>query len=75
MGQTDGYHRNIFSMRSTAAMPLRRERTGMGKYILGFLVAVMTVAVLALGSAAGAGLAQAQTNNPSTFFDHDVLNS
>ena len=55
-------------MRSTAPQPLSRVprgRTERGRYISGFLVTVMVVAAMALGSAAGTGLAQAQTN-PST---------
>ena len=68
MGETNGNHRSIFSMRPTAATRLLRVpggRTKMAKSMAGFLVAVMAVAAMALASAAGTGLAQAQTN-PST---------
>ncbi len=65
MGETNGNHRSIFSMRSTAAPPPSRAprgRTQMAKSIAIFLVAVMAVAAMALASVAGTGLAQAQTN-------------
>ena len=65
MGETNGNHRSIFSMRSTAAPPPSRAprgRTQMAKSIARFLVAVMAVAAMALASVAGTGLAQAQTN-------------
>ena len=68
MGETNGNHRSIFSMRSTAAPPpsrVPRGRTQMAKSIARFLVAVMAVAAMALASAAGTGLAQAQTNTPT----------
>ena len=68
MGETNGNHRSIFSMRSTASTtPLRvpRGRMGMAKSIAGFLVAVMAVAAMALASVAAPGLAQAQTNAPT----------
>ena len=68
MGETNGSHRGIFSMRSRAAATpslLTRGRTETARYIAGFLVAAMAVAAMALGSLAGTGLAQAQTN-PST---------
>ena len=64
-GETNGNHRSIFSMRSTAAPPpsrVPRGRTQMAKSIARFLVAVMAVAAMALASAGGMGLAQAQTN-------------
>ena len=73
MGETNGNHRSIFSMRSTAAPPpslVPRGRTQMAKSIARFLVAVMAVAAMALASVAGTGLAQAQTNTPT---DRDVL--
>ena len=66
MGETNGNHRRIFSMRSTgAASPLSRApggRRGTAKSIARLLVAVMAVAVLALANTAGTELAQAQTN-------------
>ena len=65
MGETNGNHRSIFSMRSTAAPPpsrVPRGRTQLAKSIARFPVAVMAVAAMALASAAGTGLAQAQTN-------------
>ena len=65
MGETNGNHRSIFSMRSTAVPPPSRAprgRTQMAKSIARFLVAVMAVAAMALASVAGTGLAQAQTN-------------
>ena len=68
MGETNGSHRGIFSMRSRAAATpslLTRGRTETARYIAGFLVAAMSVAAMALGSLAGTGLAPAQTN-PST---------
>ena len=68
MGETNGNHRSIFSMRSTAAPPpsrVPRGRTQMAKSIARFLVAVMAVAAMALASVAGTGLAQAQTNTPT----------
>ena len=68
MGETNGNHRGIFSMRSTAAPPpsrVPRGRTQMAKSIARFLVAVMAVAAMALASVAGTGLAQAQTNTPT----------
>ncbi len=68
MGETNGSHRGIFSMRSTAATPpslLPRGRTKTARYIAGFLAALMAVVAMALGSAAGTELAEAQTN-PST---------
>ena len=68
MGETNGNHRSIFSMRSTAAPPpsrVLRGRTQMAKSIARFPVAVMAVAAMALASAAGTGLAQAQTNTPT----------
>ena len=70
MGETNGNHRSIFRMRSTAAAPPSRGprgRTGMAMPIAGFLVAVMMVTAMALASMAGTGLAQAQT-------DRDILN-
>ena len=73
MGETNGNHRSIFSMRSTAAPPPSRVpggRTQMAKSIARFLVAVMAVAAMALASVAGTGLAQAQTNTPT---DRDAL--
>ena len=73
MGETNGNHRSIFSMRSTAAPPpsrVSRGRTQMAKSIARFLVAVMAVAAMALASVAGTGLAQAQTNTPT---DRDAL--
>ena len=73
MGETNGNHRSIFSMRSTAAPPpsrVPRGRTQMAKSIARFLVAVMAVAAMALASVAGTGLAQAQTNTPT---DRDAL--
>ena len=73
MGETNGNHRSIFSMRSTAAPPpsrVPRGRTKMAKSIAIFLVAVMAVAAMALASVAGTGLAQAQTNTPT---DRDAL--
>ena len=73
MGETNGNHRSIFSMRSTAAPPpsrVPRGRTQMAKSIARFLVAVMAVAAMALASVAGTGLAQAQTN---THTDRDAL--
>ena len=73
MGETNGNHRSIFSMRSTAAPPpsrVPRGRTQMAKSIARFLVAVMAVAAMALASVAGTGLAQAQTNTPT---DGDAL--
>ena len=68
MGETNGNHRSIFSMRPTASTRFLRVpggRTKMAKSMAGFLVAVMAVAAMALASAAGTGMAQAQTN-PST---------
>ena len=68
MGETNGSHQGIFSMRTKSATTPSlhpRGRTETARYIAGFLVAVMAVAAMALGSAAGTGLAQAQTN-PST---------
>ena len=68
MGETNGNHRSIFSMRSTAAPPpsrVPRGRTQMAKSIARFLVAVMAVAAMALASVAGTGLAQARTNTPT----------
>ena len=68
MDETNGNHRSIFSMRSTAAPPpsrVPRGRTQMAKSIARFLVAVMAVAAMALASVAGTGLAQAQTNTPT----------
>ena len=65
MGETNGNHRSIFSMRSTAAPPpsrVPRGRTEMAKSIARLLVAVMAVAAMTLASVAGTGLAQAQTN-------------
>ena len=65
MGETNGNHRSIFSMRSTAAPPpsrVPRGRTEMAKSIGRLLVAVMAVAAMALASAGGPGLAEAQTN-------------
>ena len=73
MGETNGNHRSIFSMRSTAAPPPSRAprgRTQMAKSIARFLVAVMAVAAMILASAAGTGLAQVQTN---TSTDRDAL--
>ena len=73
MGETNGNHRSIFSMRSTAAPPpsrVPRGRTQMAKSIARFLVAVMAVAAMVLASAAGTGLAQVQTN---TSTDRDAL--
>ena len=73
MGETNGNHRSIFSMRSTAAPPpsrVPRGRTQMAKSIARFLVAVMAVAAMALASVAGTGPAQAQTNTPT---DRDAL--
>ena len=58
-------HRGIFSMRSTVTTTLSRvprERKEMAKSVARFLAAVMAVAAMALGSAAGTGLAQAQTS-------------
>ena len=69
MGETNGNHRSIFRMRSTAAAPPSRGprgRTGMAMPIAGFLVAVMMVTAMALASMAGTGLARAQT-------DRDIL--
>ena len=65
MGETNGNHRSIFSMRSTAAPPpsrVLRGRTEMAKSVGRLLVAVMAVAAMALASAGGPGLAEAQTN-------------
>ena len=66
MGETNGNHRRIFSMRSTgAASPLSRApggRRGTAKSIARLLVAGMAVAVLALANTAGTELAQAQMN-------------
>ena len=66
MAETNGNHRSIFRMRSTAATPLsrvRRGRTEMAKSIVRFLAAVMAFAAMVLASAAGPpGPAQAQTN-------------
>ena len=63
MGETNGNHRRIFSMRSTgAASPLSRApggRRGTAKSIARLLVAGMAVAVLALANTAGTELAQA----------------
>ena len=73
MGETNGNHRSIFSMRSTAAPPpswVPRGRTQMAKSIARFLVAVMAVAAIALASVVSTGLAQAQTNTPT---DRDAL--
>ena len=68
MGETNGSHRGIFSMRSTAATTLSllpRGRTKTARHIAGFLAALMAVVAMALGSAAGTELAEAQTD-PST---------
>ena len=65
MGETNGNHRSIFSMRSTAAAtttPVLRERMKMAKSIARLLVAGMAVAVLALANTADLELAQAQTS-------------
>ena len=73
MGETNGNHRSIFSMRSTAAPPpsrVPRGRTQLAKSIARFPVAVMAVAAMVLASAAGTGLAQVQTN---TSTDRDAL--
>ena len=73
MGETNGNHRSIFSMRSPASMPpsrVPRGRTEMAKSVARLLVAVMAVAAMALASAADTGLAQAQTNTPT---DRDAL--
>ncbi len=68
MGETNGSHRGIFSMRSTGATTLSllpRGRTKTARHIAGFLAALMAVVAMALGSAAGTELAEAQTD-PST---------
>ena len=68
MGETNGSHRGIFSMRSTVATPpslLPRGRTKTTRYIAGFLAALMAVVAMALGNAACTELAEAQTD-PST---------
>ena len=68
MGETNGSHRGIFSMRSTVATPpslLPRGRTKTARYIAGFLAALMAVVAMALASASGTELAEAQTY-PST---------
>ena len=68
MGETNGSHRGIFSMRSTVATPpslLPQGRTKTARYIAGFLAALMAVVAMALGSAACTELAEAQTD-PST---------
>ena len=68
MGETNGSHRGIFSMRSTAATTLSllpRGRTKTARHMAGFLAALMAVVAMALGSAAGTELAEAQTD-PST---------
>ena len=65
MGETNGNHWSIFSMKSTAATtPSRvpRGRTEMAKSVARLLVAAMAVAAMTLASVAGTGLAQAQTN-------------
>ena len=68
MGETNGSHRGIFSMRSTVATPpslLPRGRTKTARHMAGFLAALMAVVAMALGSAACTELAEAQTD-PST---------
>ena len=65
MGETNGNHWSIFSMRFAAAPPssrVPRGRTEMAKSIARLLVAAMAVAAMTLASVAGTGLAQAQTN-------------
>ena len=73
MGEANRNHGSIFSMRSTAATPLSRVlrgRTEMAKSMTRFLTAAMAVAAMTLASAAGTGLAQAQT---PTLSDRDAL--
>ena len=68
MGETNGSHRGIFSMRSTVATPpslLPRGRTKTARHMAGFLAALMAVVAMALASAACTELAEAQTD-PST---------
>ena len=69
MGETNGSHRGIFSMRShggddALAAPPGGERRRQG-ISPDFLAALMAVVAMALGSAAGTELAEAQTD-PST---------